>query len=52
MFENPEQAFGGWPRSGFSDLGNIELGVSEYKKPQVEVHRLPHLRIEMWATQL
>jgi hypothetical protein len=28
-----------------------ESGVGENEKPLVEVHRFPHLKIEMWATQ-
>jgi hypothetical protein len=42
----------GWPRSGFSDLGNMIARLRKNEKQRVGVHRLPHLKIEMWATQL
>lgn len=39
-------------RSGFSDLGNSDLGGSENEKRRFGVRRPPHLKIEKWATQI
>jgi hypothetical protein len=32
------------------DFQTWETSVGENESPQVEVHRIPHLKIEMWAT--
>jgi hypothetical protein len=41
----------GAPGLDFQTWETSEPGVGENEKPLVEVHRLPHLKIEMWATQ-
>jgi hypothetical protein len=42
----------GAPGLDFQTWETSRLGDSEYEKPQVEVHCLPHLKIEMCATQI
>jgi hypothetical protein len=48
---SPEKLVAGRIKSWFSEMGKIQLGDSEYEKSRVEVHRLPHLKVEMWGTQ-
>src|ERR1035437_8472888 len=42
----------GLPGLDFQTWETLEAGVGENEKRRVGVHRLPHLKIEMWATQL
>ena len=37
--------------SGFSELEILGIRSIREQKPPVEVHRLPHLKIEMWAAR-
>jgi len=43
----------GWGAPGLDieTWESAKLGITENNNPQVEVHRLPHLKVEMWATQ-
>ena len=41
----------GAPGLDFQTWETSEPEDGENENPLVEVHRLPHLRIEMWATQ-
>jgi hypothetical protein len=42
----------GFPRLGFQTWETSEPGVGESENSPVEVHPLPHLKIEMWARQI
>jgi hypothetical protein len=42
----------GFPSLDFQRWGTSEARMKENKNPLVEVYRLPHLKFEMWATQL
>ena len=48
MFHDPRL---GAPGLDFQTWETLEAGVGENEKRQIEVHCLPHLKIEMWATQ-
>jgi len=62
MASVPGSTFGTWryadsillggPGLDFRAWETLETGVGENEKRPIEVHCLPHLRIEMWATHL
>jgi hypothetical protein len=55
-FQSPDHLgevyLAGGPGLDFQTWETLEAGGGENEKRRVEVHRLPHLKIEMWATQL